>query len=260
MSISVIVPTYDEADNIQSLTYRLFQSLRNQNINAELIIVDDESKSSTRTASIIAKLYTEGYPIRLFARKKNESFGLSSAVLLGFYNAKYSIMVCMDADLQHEPESVGNLVQPIFLKQADFVVGSRYMNKGGFGFEWSFLRRTISNCATLLAFPLTTSSDPMSGFFCLSQETFAQSKGNLNSYGFKIGLELMVRCKCKNIIDVPIRFQKRVSGVSKLTMKQNVQYIIQLFYLYAFKYGFINFFLLSFSILFFLLNITLYIF
>ena len=78
----------------------------------------------------------------------------------------------------------------------------------------------------------------MSGFFCLSKETLAHGEGKgISTMGFKIGLELMVRCGCTTVVDVPITFQERVAGESKLTMKQNIEYLRQLRSLYVFKYS-----------------------
>ena len=96
--------------------------------------------------------------------------------------------------------------------------------------------RVLSAGATMLARPLSSSTDPMSGFFCLSRETLARGKAAANPVGFKIGLELAVRCGVARVTDVPITFQERVAGESKLSMKQNVLYLRQLLALYWFKF------------------------
>lgn len=120
---------------------------------------------------------------------------------------------------------------------ADFAIGSRNVSEGGIGFEWSWVRSVISKGATLLAAPLTASSDPMSGFFCVHRATLNKGRRACNPLGFKIALEIMVRCRCRRIVDVPIMFRDRVSGESKLTMRQNVEYLRQLFALYWYLYG-----------------------
>jgi len=237
-SLSVVVPAYDESLNIRPLTERLFAATRAAKLDVELLIADDESKGSMATAQVVAELAKEGYAIRLHARKRAEGRGLSSAVLLGFGLARHPVVLCMDADLQHEPESVPAVAAPVLAGMADFTVGSRHVGGGGLGFEWSLLRRLISAGATLLAWPLTTSTDPMSGFFCLSKKTLARGEGkDISTMGFKIGLELMVRCGCTSVVDVPITFQERIAGESKLTMKQNIEYVRQLRSLFLFKYG-----------------------
>jgi dolichol-phosphate mannosyltransferase len=238
LSLSVVVPAYDEAPNIRPLTERLFTATRKAKIDTELLIADDESKGSAETARVVAELATEGYPIRLQARKRSEGRGLSSAVLLGFGAARNPVVLCMDADLQHEPESVPDVAGPVLSGAADFAIGSRHVGDGGLGFEWSIVRRAISAGATMLAYPLTPSTDPMSGFFCLSRQQLSNGEGTgISTMGFKIGLELMVRCGCTRIVDVPITFQERTAGESKLTMKQNIEYLRQLRALYVFKFG-----------------------
>jgi dolichol-phosphate mannosyltransferase len=239
-ALSIVVPAYDEAPNIRPLTERLFKATRAASIEAELVIADDESKGSEATAKEVAALAAQGYDVRLHARKRSEGRGLSSAVLLGFGVARHPVVLCMDADLQHEPEAVPAVAQPVLEGRGDFAVGSRHVGGGGLGFEWSLLRRIISAGATLLARPLTPSTDPMSGFFCISKSTLVQGEGSgICTMGFKIGLELMVRCRCAAIIDVPITFQERIAGESKLTMKQNVEYLQQLKSLYLFKFGYV---------------------
>eukprot|EP00937_MAST-01D_sp_MAST-1D-sp2_P000469 g469.t1 len=230
--LSVVVPAYNEVENIRPLCERLFKALEGASIDGELLIMDDESKGTEATKAIVADLKKEGFNIRIHARTKKEGKGLSSAVLLGFDMALHPTMLCMDADLQHEPESVPAVARPILAGEADFTVGSRNVAGGGLGFEWSLLRRVISQGATLLCLPLTSSTDPMSGFFCVAKKTLAKGRAQCNPIGFKIGLEIMARCRCKNVVDVPITFQDRVAGESKLSMKQNVLYLQQLLMLY----------------------------
>ena len=170
-AVSVVVPAFDEAPNIRPLTERLFAATRAAGLEVELLIVDDESPGSAATKAIACKLASEEYAVQVHARQRADGRGLSSAVLLGFAVAKYTTVLCMDADLQHEPESVPALAVPVLRGTADFVVGSRHVTHGGLGFQWSMLRQLISTAATLLARPLTPSTDPMSGFFCLNQAT-----------------------------------------------------------------------------------------
>ena len=130
----------------------------------------------------------------------------------------------MDADLQHEPEAVPSVAKPVLTRQAEFSVGSRNV-EGGKVAAWSFIRKLISFVATILARPLTTCTDPMSGFFCISREVFERGSSSCNVMGFKIGLELMVRCNANPVKDVPITFRDRIAGESKLSMKQNFLYV-----------------------------------
>ena len=242
--VSVVVPTYDETDNLRELTCRLFAAAKKANLEVELVFADDESPGSAASAKIVEELKGEGYAVRFHGRKASEGRGLSSAVLLGFSVAKFDTLVCMDADLQHEPEAVPAIAAPILDGSADFSIGSRNVKDGGVGFEWSLARRLISKGATVLAYPLASSTDPMSGFFCLSRKTLDKGKHHCNPLGFKIALELIVRCDCENVRDVPITFRDRHAGQSKLTFQQNLEYLKQLAALYWFNYSrkILNFF------------------
>jgi len=235
--LSVIVPTYNETENIRPLAERLFKATKEAGLTVEMLIVDDESAGSEETVKIAKALTGEGLPVRIHCRKKSEGRGLSSAVLLGFNMAKYPVLLCMDADLQHEPESVPAVAQPVMEGTAEFAIGSRHVEGGGVGFEWSPLRRAVSFGATLLAWFLAPSTDPMSGFFCVSREVLKRGEGKLNPIGFKIGLEIMVRCRCKPVKDVAITFQERNAGESKLSAKTYKLYLEQLLSLYIALYG-----------------------
>jgi len=236
-ALSVVVPTYNETENVRPLCERLFKKVKSINLETELIIVDDESTGSEETEKIAKQLAAEGHPVRIHCRKRSEGRGLSSAVLLGFKLAVHPFLLCMDADLQHEPESVPDVAQPVMDGTAEFSVGSRHVDGGGVGFEWSMLRRLVSRGATLLAWPVAACSDPMSGFFCVSKEVLQRGDGRFNLIGFKIGLEIMVRCRCHPTKDVAITFQKRTAGESKLSAKQYKLYLEQLVGLYWDKFG-----------------------
>ena len=245
LKVSVVVPTFREERNVEALTRRLFAATRAAGIDAELVIVDDDSGAGTvETVRIVGELAKEGYPVRVRVRRRAEGTGLSSAVLLGLQKeAKNDVLLVMDADLQHEPEAVPSVLAPVLEGRADFAVGSRNVG-GGVVEDWPLVRRIISAGATALAKPLTTCSDPMSGFFALPRSTLNKAT-YLNPMGYKIGLELMVRCRAKNIVEVPIRFRDREAGESKLTMKQNLLYLLHLLNLYFFMYpvGVVVFFL-----------------
>jgi len=234
MQLSVIVPTYEESENIRPLTERLFKTLQTAEIEAELIFVDDDSGADTvRTEGIVQELKLQ-YPVTLRVRKKDEGKGLSSAVILGFSMAKFDNILCMDADLQHEPESVPSVAGPVLRGEAEFTIGSRLV-EGGSVAGWTAHRKFVSWVATLLARPLTPCLDPMSGFFCTTKSVLGRGK-NVNAKGFKIALEIMPRCSPTRVVDVPITFQDRVAGESKLSGKVVTQYLFQLFELYTSLY------------------------
>jgi dolichol-phosphate mannosyltransferase len=144
----------------------------------------------------------------------------------------------MDADLSHPPESIPSLYSALSTQDdstPDFVIGSRYVPGGGTDEDWGLLRKINSRVATWLARPLTRTSDPMAGFFALRRETY-QSAEELDPVGFKIALELIVKCGCRHVAEVPIQFHNRKHGQSKLNLKEQINYIRHLKRLYAFRW------------------------
>eukprot|EP00128_Syssomonas_multiformis_P011067 Colp12_sorted_trinity150504_noHs@16823 len=233
--VSVIVPTFHEVDNIQPLTERVFKAMGDSELEGEMIIVDDNSNDGTE--ELVNKLAEQGYNIRILVRKTES--GLSSAVIKGFEAATFPILVVLDADLQHPPEQIPELAAPIIAGTADFAIGSRYID-GGAMQDWPLYRKIISKGATLLARPLVNVNDPMSGFFCLSMDQYLNAE-RLNTMGFKIALELMVRSHASKVVEIPINFSDRKAGASKLKLKTQVQYVRQLISLYFFVYPFTSF-------------------
>jgi len=231
-AVSIIIPTYKEAENIPILTQRLFAALGNSDIDGELMLVDDDSRDGTQKA---VEELSGAYPVRLITRVGER--GLSSAVVRGFHEAHHDVLLCMDADLSHPPESVPAVIAPISENRAEFCIGSRYVRGGTTREDWGLLRRLNSRVATWMARPLTTVGDPMAGFFCLRRDVFqrAESAG-LNPIGYKIGLEILIKARCTRIEEVPIDFSDRLHGASKLTLKQQAEYVRHLACLYRFRW------------------------
>jgi dolichol-phosphate mannosyltransferase len=120
--------------------------------------------------------------------------------------------------------------------EADFVLGSRYMPGGSTEAEWGFFRKINSQTATLLARPFAgRATDPMAGFFALKRETYLGAR-NLTPLGYKIALELMCKCRVKNVREIPIHFGMRLKGQSKLSLKQQFRYLEHLSRLYDFTF------------------------
>jgi dolichol-phosphate mannosyltransferase len=160
--------------------------------------------------------------------------GLSRAVVDGLQRAKHAIVIVMDADLSHPPERIPQMMMALQSGQ-DFVIGSRYVRGGSTDDDWGLFRWLNSRVATVLAWPLTRASDPMSGFFALRRSDFLRA-AELNPIGYKIGLELIVKCKLGNIGEVPIHFVDRRFGESKLSLSEQLKYLLHLRRLYSFKY------------------------
>ncbi len=228
--VSIIVPAFREAPNIQSLVERAFSATRAAGIDSELIIVDDDSNDGTE--SVVGQL-EQGYPVRLIVRKGVR--GLSSAVLTGFECARADRFVVLDADLQHPPEMIPELVRRLDEPGCDFVLATRYRGEGGIDSDWPMWRRLGSTFATLLARPLASLSDPMSGYFGIDRTVWRRA-AKLDPVGYKIALELYVKCRCRNPAEVPIRFATRKAGHSKAGLYEGLRYLQHLFGLYRFRF------------------------
>ena len=231
MLVSVVIPTYKEASNLRPLITKISNCLKPLQMSFEIIVVDDDSQDGSDT--VVSQLADEGYFVRMITRVGQR--GLSSAVICGFKDARGSILVCMDADLSHPPEAIPRLLESI-MSGSDFALGSRYIQGATIEEAWSLLRWVNSKVATLLARPFTRIKDPMSGFFALPRVVFEQAE-DLNPIGYKIGLELIVKCSCRHIQEIPIHFAERRYGKSKLNFKEQLNYLRHLKHLLGFKFG-----------------------
>jgi dolichol-phosphate mannosyltransferase len=229
MDVSVIVPTYREAENLPVLVEAISRALAGHARGFEIIVVDDNSGDGTEEAC--ARL-AWGHPLRLLVRRQER--GLASAVVHGMNAARGTFLVVMDADLSHPPEALPALLAPLRAGRADFVIGSRYAPGGSTEEGWGLYRWLNSKVATLLAWPLARVRDPMAGFFALPRSLF-RSAAALDPIGYKIGLELLVKCRCRNVVEAPIHFRNRLHGQSKLSLREQVNYLRHLGRLYRFR-------------------------
>jgi len=218
--VSVIVPTYNEVENVSVLVQRILTVMP----DAEIIVVDDASPDGTAAR---AREFAEWHPVKVVERKGER--GLSTAVLRGLDEAQSDICIVMDADLSHPPEAIPALVKAV-AEGAEVAVGSRYMAGGQIG-GWPLLRRLTSQVGTLLARPLTNVCDPLAGFFCLRRSLLRGVE--LKPRGFKILLEILARTQVDKVVEVPIRFADRGTGMSKFSRKEQREYLAQLWSLYT---------------------------
>jgi dolichol-phosphate mannosyltransferase len=227
--ITIIVPTYKEAESLPHLIDRVGRLREASGLDIDMLVMDDDSGDGSLE---LVRARPERW-VDIVVRKTDR--GLSPAVLEGLRRARGEVLVCMDADLSHPPEALPSMLSKLD-EGADFVIGSRYAKGGTTSDDWGFLRWLNSRIATLMARPLTHVRDPMAGFFALRRSTFEGGR-EFNPIGYKIGLELIVKCGCERVVEVPIHFEDRRFGASKLTLKQQLLYIQHLRRLYIFKYG-----------------------
>ena len=227
MDLSIVIPTYNEKENISEITSRIDKELNKNNIKGELIIVDDNSPDGTGK---IADSLKKKYPaLKVIHRKGKE--GLSSAVFAGFSVAKGKTLCVMDADLSHPTEKIGEMYFLISKNEADLVIGSRYI-PGGKIEGWTLNRKIMSRFATYLAKIFTKANDPMSGFFMIKKE-YLKDK-NINPKGFKILIEIIIKTNCR-IKEIPITFINRKKGKSKAGINEIAFYLQNLLGYFAYK-------------------------
>uniref|UniRef100_UPI0033422463 polyprenol monophosphomannose synthase n=1 Tax=Planktothrix agardhii TaxID=1160 RepID=UPI0033422463 len=189
--LSLIIPTYKESQNVRAIVEQLTQLLNVAIPNEyELIIVDDDSPDLTW--KVAAELIPEFPQLRVMRRQ--EERGLSTAVIRGWQVARGEILGVIDADLQHPPESLLQLLSEIE-RGADLAVGSRHVEGGGVS-DWSVTRRFLSRGAQVLGLIILPGvigrvSDPMSGYFMVRREAIAGR--TLDPIGYKILIEVLGR-------------------------------------------------------------------
>ena len=234
-AVSIIIPTYNERDNIVPLIRQIDQALKGHDY--EVLFVDDNSIDGTVEA--IEGLTAE-YPVRVIIRKNER--GLASAVVHGILNTNSDTIVVMDADLQHPPEVIPDLLERAE-NDADIVIASRYVEGGGCQ-EWGLIRKIVSTVAVGLAHLLLPATrpvhDPMSGFFLVNRKVVADA--NLKPAGYKILLEILMEGQYRNIAEVPYIFVNRKGGESKLNTRQQIEYLRHLYSLMRRKGELLRFF------------------
>jgi dolichol-phosphate mannosyltransferase len=230
--VSVIVPTFREARALPALIAAVApvrESLRTAGRDLELWLMDDPSgDGSESVVAAIGHAWVHYVP-------RTGPRGLSLAVLDGFSRARGHTLVVMDADLSHPPAAILSMLERL-ASGAEMVIASRYVPGGSTDADWGLKRWITSKGAMALARPLAKLTDPLAGFFALPRATLERAPG-LSPIGWKIGLEVVVRCRPARIDEVPIHFKDRAEGESKLNARECWRYLRHLARLYAFRLG-----------------------
>ena len=231
--LSIIIPTYKEAGNIKNLVEEILEYCDRDSL--EILVVDDNSQDGIDEQ--IRLLYEQGINITLLQRLENR--GLATAVKFGMDRAIGKYLVCMDADLSHPPAVIPKMIQVLEdQRDVEVVVGSRYVDEGGFAGQWNQYRQWNSKISTMLANLVIHDlgvKDPMSGYFCIRQEVYLRA-AYIKPIGYKILLELLVKCGCSRVVEVPITFRERAKGESKLNLREQMNYLNHLSRLFDFSH------------------------
>jgi dolichol-phosphate mannosyltransferase len=219
---TIVIPTFNERENIATLLERLVAVLPES--DTELVFVDDSTDDTPEVIREAAR--TCPIPITVHHREHSTG-GLGGAVVEGMRLAKGAWIVVMDADLQHPPEIVPDLIASGLRDGADLVIGTRYAGGGARDGLSDGYRKLISGGSTfatkvIFRNSLLQVSDPMSGLFAV--RTSSLQVDELRPLGYKVLLELVVRNRPGRIVEVPYTFQQRHAGESKSTMAEGIRF------------------------------------
>jgi dolichol-phosphate mannosyltransferase len=231
--LALVIPTLCEAENIGGLLSHVRSVLDPLHTPYEILVVDDDSPDGT--GDVVASIALDDPRVRLLVRKGER--GLSGAILHGWQHTDATVLGVMDADLQHPPELLPELLSAI-KDGRDLVIGSRYTAGGDLG-QWNPVRKLLSAAAVWVTWPLQRSNlrakDPMSGYFMVRRRCLPE--GAFQKSGFKLLLEILVRGRIQSVEEVPFAFGLRYRGASKANFKVAWDYGLLLSRLCAGKIG-----------------------
>lgn len=249
--MSIIVPTYNESQNILRLVNAIKDNLPDS-VYTEIIIVDDNSPDGTGR---IVEKYIESEAIQQSQANYNlkitdnntdkncvvkvihrqNKTGLISAYLRGIEFSTGQNILLMDADFSHPPETIPSLINELLQDPNCIVVGSRYLNSGSI-LGWSLKRKIISRAAAKIArygLNVRNINDPMSNFFAFPRHVIENIR--IDSKGYKILIEILVKVRGIRVKEIAYTFTDRKSGESKMDFNVILDYISSVWYLY--RYG-----------------------
>ncbi|WP_342788403.1 polyprenol monophosphomannose synthase [Desulfurococcus sp.] len=220
MKVSILLPTYNERENIGILIPLIDSVLRGEGIEYEIIVIDDNSPDGTAEEAL--KLSSR-YNVKVL--KRPGRLGLSSAIHDGVRYSSGEVIIVMDADLQHPPGYIPMLLKRI--GECDIVVASRYI-PGGRSEGFPLVRRIVSRGSILLAHLIVPGTrrvrDAVSGFFAAKRSVLSRWR-LLEPYGYKVLVEILGELQDVKVCEEPIVFKNREKGSSKLTVKVILSYI-----------------------------------
>jgi dolichol-phosphate mannosyltransferase len=226
MLYSVILPTYNEKENLPIIYFLLHATFTNANLNYEVVIVDDSSPDGTlQVAQRIQESFGEDH-VTIVSRKGK--LGLGTAYVAGLKEAKGDRIIILDADMSHHPKFIPQMIEAMDSKKVDIVTGTRYAGNGGVA-GWDTYRKLTSRTANFLAdFLLNPGVSDLTGSFRLYERAAIQKVlPAVGSKGYAFQMEIVVRARQlgMNFAEVPISFVDRIYGESKLGANEILQYL-----------------------------------
>lgn len=226
---SVLLPTYDERENLPYMIYFLDQAFSSVDCDYEVIIVDDASPDGT--LDVARALQTEFGTDKIILAPRPGKLGLGSAYTHGVKHATGNFIFILDADMSHHPKFIPQFIRKQRETGCDIVTGTRYVREGGVH-GWTLRRKLVSRIANYLAhIALQPGVSDLTGSFRLyKKECFESIMTKMEATGYVFQMEIIVRAKKMgfSINEVPITFVDRLFGESKMDSDEIAQYLAQL--------------------------------
>jgi len=231
---SILLPTYNEKENLPIIVWLLVKYLSESNIDFEIIVIDDGSPDGTLdVAKELQSIYGED---KILLRPRASKLGLGTAYIHGIKHANGDFIIIMDADLSHHPKFIPEFIALQKRHDYDVVSGTRYLGDGGVS-GWDFKRKLVSRGANYLSQILLrpNCSDLTGSFRLYKKDALHNLISKCVSKGYVFQMEMLVRARQLNytIGEVPITFVDRVYGQSKLGGTEIIQFVRSLLYLFA---------------------------
>ncbi|XP_002159211.2 dolichol-phosphate mannosyltransferase subunit 1 isoform X1 [Hydra vulgaris] len=231
---TVLLPTYNEKDNLPLIIWLLVKTFSENNIDYEIIIVDDGSPDGTQNvAKQLISIYGEN---RILLKPRAKKLGLGTAYIHGMQFATGDFIIIMDADLSHHPKFIPKFIALQAKHNYDVVSGTRYAGDGGV-YGWDFKRKLISRGANYVTQILLRpgASDLTGSFRLYKKDVLLRLVSSCVSKGYIFQMEMIIRARQFNytIGEVPISFVDRFYGESKLGGNEIYQFVKGLLYLFA---------------------------
>jgi dolichol-phosphate mannosyltransferase len=224
--IAIVIPTYNEKENIVMLIPRIFSVMKKSGINGSVLIIDDNSPDGTYQTAVNLSRKFKGLKVI----KRTRKLGLGSAYVHGFsimMNKEFDAIMEMDADMSHNPEYIPDFVKA--LRNGDVIIGSRKITNGDV-VGWNFYRKLVSNGGNLLArfFTGIMVKDMTSGYRAYKSSILRSvNMEKIKSNGYAFQIEMVYRCARKGakVKEIPIVFIDRKFGKSKLSKKDMIEFL-----------------------------------
>ncbi|AJY74606.1 glycosyltransferase [Paenibacillus beijingensis] len=220
MELSIIIPSFNERENVKIISGRIIESLKNQDCAYEILFVDD---SKDDTPIILEQLSKEHSQVRYIHRENGR--GLGTAVVEGFNKSIGKKIIVMDSDLQHPPELIPLIFQRL-KEGTDLIIPSRFVpggSDGGLNTFRKFVSWTARTIGRISLKRMRNITDCTGGYFGLNRSILHNAQ--LDPIGWKILMEILVKCEYKTVHEIPYSFVSRHAGESKMSMKEQWNYL-----------------------------------